>query len=272
MSSKCSFKAQAATQKQRVGSIYTSCYAKTLNSASCSCCNKQSCSQVLNTVILHAVHTPTQTTFLFFTQLLTSAVFVYDTGMPRKQSCGKRYCRGWFWSPGCKSSVVPGQARSAALRGREVVTEEGMKVRGRFLWILPLLSLRTGGWERDRADHLFLTVFSVCNYLCPLLLLWYAQIWTELHYVLQLNSWLELEKMQLHLPQPLILRKISGAWEEIIFACVPLKLILVWQKKKKKKRPRIYARSEWTWTLFCMFWKETREKGSLKKTSMFARM
>ena len=83
---------------------------------------------------------------LFFTQLLTSAVFVYDTGMPRKQSYGKLCCRVWFWPPGCKSSVVPGQARSAALRGSEVVIEEGMKARRRFLWNLPLLSLRTGGW------------------------------------------------------------------------------------------------------------------------------
>lgn len=146
VSGKCSLKAQAATQKQRVGSICTSCYAKAVNSASCCCCNKQSCSQVLNTVTLHAVHTPTQTTFIFFTQLLTSAVFVYDTGMPRKQSYGKLYCRVWFWPPGCKSNIVPGQARSAALRGSEVVTEEGMKARCRFLSNLPLLSLRTGGW------------------------------------------------------------------------------------------------------------------------------
>lgn len=82
-------------------------------------CNKQSCSQVLNTAILYAVHTPTQTTFVFLAQLLTWAVFVYDTGMRPKQNYGKLYCQVWFWPPGCNSDVVPGQARSTASEALE---------------------------------------------------------------------------------------------------------------------------------------------------------
>lgn len=140
MCSKCSLKAQAARQKQRVGSIYTSCYAKAVNSASRSCCNKQSCSQVLNAVIFHAAHTPPQATLIFFAQLLTSAVLVHDSGTP-----GKRRAASPSLGLTCEGDVVPGQARSAALRGGEVVAEEGMKGRGSFVPNLPLLSLRTGG-------------------------------------------------------------------------------------------------------------------------------
>lgn len=152
--------------------------------------------------IPRCAHTYTSN-FLFSSRSrLLQLCAAYDTGMPRKRSSSQLCCWLWLRPPGCRSSVVPCEVGSAVLRGSEVVTEESMKGRWRRLWNLPLLILRTGGWGGERGDHLFLTEFSVCNYLYPLLLLWYAQIWTKLHCVLQPNSWLELEKYNFT-PSPL---------------------------------------------------------------------
>lgn len=165
----CSLKALAAMQKQRVGSIYTSCYAKAVNSASCCCCIKQSCSQVLNTLILHTVHTPTQTTFSSHSCLLQLCLLMRpDWGRAQVSCVAEFHSDPQSW----KSNIVPGQVRSLVLLGREVVTEEDEKARCRFLWYLPLRSLRTGGQERSPVSDCFQFATIGVRY--------FAQMWNEL--------------------------------------------------------------------------------------------
>lgn len=188
--------------------------------------------------IPRCAHTYTSN-FLFSSRSrLLQLCAAYDTRMPRKRSSSQLCCWLWLRPPGCRSSVVPCEVGSAVLRGSEVVTEESMKGRWRCLWNLPLLILRTGGWGGEREDHLFLTEFSVCNYLYPLLLLWYAQIWTKLHCVLQPNSWLELEKYSFTpalCPDPQKDYFLPSSRNCCLFSP---KTGLSWQKKKKlKKKP-----------------------------------
>lgn len=139
-------------QKQRVGSIYTSCYSKAVNSATCSCCIKQSCSQVLNTLILHTVHTPTQLSFSSHSCLPQLRLLMRLDWGRAQVSWVAELCSD---PPSWKSNTVPGQVRSPVLPGREVVTKEGEKARCRVLWYLPLRSLRTGGQKRSPVSDCF---------------------------------------------------------------------------------------------------------------------